>query len=75
MTHHLWGPPPDTTEVYLSARFEDDWLRRYFADVRQVGELNHPLSVGTFHHAPIFLCRKPYQPLSLVWSDFKRFHH
>jgi 4-amino-4-deoxy-L-arabinose transferase-like glycosyltransferase len=75
MTHHLWGPPPDTTEVYIVARFKEEWLRRYFGDVRQAGELHHPLAVGDYHHAPVYVCRQPYQPLSQVWTDFKRFHH
>jgi 4-amino-4-deoxy-L-arabinose transferase-like glycosyltransferase len=75
MTHYLWGPPPDTTEVFLTARFEEEWLRRYFGDVRQVGELHHPLAVGDYHHTPVYVCRQPYAPLSQVWTDFKRFHH
>ena len=75
MTHYLWGPPPDKTEVYLTARFEEDLLRRYFREVRLAGELHHPLAVGDYHHAPVYICRQPYQPLSLVWADFKRIHH
>ena len=75
MTHYFWGPPPDTTEVYLVAGFDEDRLRRLFADVRQAGELHHPLAANKYHHCPVYVCREPRQPLSRVWSDFKRFYH
>jgi hypothetical protein len=75
MTHYFWGPPPDTTEVYLVSMFDEDRLRRYFADVRQAGELHHPLAADVYRHRPVYICRQPYQPLSEVWCDFKRFHH
>lgn len=75
LTHYFWGPPPDTTEVYLVSLFDEDQLRRYFADVRQAGELHHPLAADLYRHRPVYVCREPRQPLSRVWSDFKRFHH
>jgi 4-amino-4-deoxy-L-arabinose transferase-like glycosyltransferase len=75
MTHYLWGPPPDEAKVYIASRFKEEWLRRYFGEVQQAGELHHPLAVGDYHHSPVYICRQPFQPLSLVWTDFKRFHH
>lgn len=75
LTHYFWGPPPDTTEVYLVSLFDEDRLRHYFADVRQAGELHHPLAADLYRHRPVYVCREPRQPLSRVWSDFKRFHH
>lgn len=75
LTHYFWGPPPDATEVYIVSLFDEDLLRRFFADVRQAGELHHPLAADIYHHRPVYVCREPRQPLSRVWSDFKRFHH
>jgi len=75
MTHYFWGPPPDTTEVYIVSLFDEDRLRRYFGSVQRAGEIHHPLAAGVYRHRPVYVCRQPHQPLSRVWSDFKRFHH
>ncbi len=40
-----------------------------------VGVVLTPLRRDLYRHRPVQVCRKPRQPLSRVWSDFKRFHH
>lgn len=33
------------------------------------------LAADLYRHRPVYVCRDPRQPLSRVWSEFKRFHY
>lgn len=73
-TYYLWGSGDPDATTYVAVGFPYDRLARYFDEVIQVGKITNRAGVPNEEAGrPIFICRRPKQPLRDVWPEFKRY--
>ncbi|MCA9672603.1 MAG: glycosyltransferase family 39 protein [Myxococcales bacterium] len=78
MTYWLWGlsdvaPARRSGEVVIAYGMPRRALLAYFGDVRERGRIRHALAME--RDVPIFVCRKPRQPLRVMWPRLRRYYH
>ncbi len=73
-SYHAWGPPPDSTTTVIALGFSEEYLRHFFAEVEVVATTTNPYGAENEEYgATVWLCRRPFEPLSRDWAD--RYHY
>ncbi len=67
--YYLWGPRRYSGEVVLSIGYPSDVLKSVFEQVEAAGTVAMPDGIPL----PIFVCRKPKEPLQTAWPKFRIF--
>jgi 4-amino-4-deoxy-L-arabinose transferase-like glycosyltransferase len=67
----LWGPESYSGEKLLVLTADGDLLRRWFARVEPVEEVDCAYCMPFLGRASVYLCRKPRRPLRELWPEMK----
>jgi len=65
----IWGPRGYSGEVVLAVGFSEEFLRKYFEDVRFVTYAEQEYAYRT----NVYLCRNPRIPFDVLWQRIKNF--
>jgi hypothetical protein len=69
----LWGPPPDTVTTLVVVGFRERTLARYFDQVVPAGMHRCTRCTPWRDEMPIWIVRRPRQPLAALWSEVRNF--
>jgi hypothetical protein len=69
----LWGPNGFTGEVLIALTQSRERLEARFEDVQQVGTIECQHCMPYQNHRPVFVCRRPKQPIAEIWPQVKHF--
>jgi hypothetical protein len=72
-SYWFWGPGGFTGEVVIALTPSRERLEARFEDVQQVGTIECEHCMPYQNHRPLFVCRRPKQPLSAIWPQAKHF--
>jgi hypothetical protein len=71
--YYLWGPHGYSGEIMIVISGDSvESLHKYYSNVKIVGEMNHPYSMG-FEHRHIFLVRGRKQNFTNLWPELKHY--
>jgi hypothetical protein len=73
-SYFYWGPGnPDATSV-IFVGYPEDYLKRYFSEVTVKEVFTNKYGINNEEQGIlIILCRRPNQPISEMWTEFKHF--
>jgi len=66
-----WGPRGYTGECVIIFGERSAEFSKLFGDVQRVATITNPHAMVVEQNVPVFLCRKPSAPLSVLWPNFK----
>ncbi len=66
---HNWGPGERSGDVVIVIGDDAEDLGRLFDEVTLAARSRNPLGVDEEQDVPIFVCRKPKQPLRVFWQS------
>jgi hypothetical protein len=69
----LWGPGDATGEVLVAIAESDDELREWYADVRQVADVDCSYCLPDVARLRVYVCRQPRRPIADWWPEVKRY--
>ena len=69
----LWGPGAATGDVFIALTQSRQRLEARWEDVRQVGTIECQHCMPYENRRPVFVCRRPRQPLAIIWPQVKHF--
>jgi hypothetical protein len=75
MTYFLWGVPPGKGEVVIAYGLPRERVESVYADVREVGVVDHPLAMPSERNLVVYVARSPRVPLGEAWPRFQRYQH
>ncbi|MGA8221849.1 MAG: glycosyltransferase family 39 protein [Candidatus Acidiferrales bacterium] len=69
--YFLWGPRGYSGEcvILFGERAEEN--KKFFGDVTRVAMISNPLGMPSEQSVPVYICRKPVAPLSVLWPRFR----
>lgn len=72
--YYTWGPGDPEATTYIATGYSYTQLSLYFNEVVQSGKVaNRAGAPNEEAGRAVFICRRPKQPLSAVWSQFRRY--
>ncbi len=71
--YYLWGPREYTGDVVISIGMPRQELQSLFEDVQQVAIITDPYAGPDENNLPVYLCRRPREPLSRAWPKLKSY--
>lgn len=73
--YYLWGPRGFSGEVCVVVGFNEEFLRRKFKFVQQVGKITNDHGIlNSEYGKPLFICRNSYRPFAETWHEFRRYN-
>lgn len=66
-----WGPRQYTGDCVIIFGERSREFIKLFGDVEQVATISNPHAMEVEQNVPVFVCRKPIVPLSVLWPHFK----
>ncbi|MDD9944605.1 MAG: glycosyltransferase family 39 protein [Myxococcales bacterium] len=72
-TYHLWGPPAETTEVFVLVGGTRAGIDRLFEQVEHVATSVCDGCTGWRQAVPIRIARRPRRPVADMWPDLRHF--
>ena len=66
-----WGPRQYSGECVILFGENSEEHKNYFSDVQQAATVSTPLAMPSEQNLPIYVCRKPKEPLAELWPFFK----
>jgi 4-amino-4-deoxy-L-arabinose transferase-like glycosyltransferase len=72
-SYYLWGPGDASGEVVIAFGVPLETLLAIFDRVDQAATITHPYAPDFENDLPVYVCRKPRQPLKQIWPRLKRF--
>ena len=69
--YFLWGPRGATGAVVIVIGEDREDVEKSFESIEESGEFGHPLAMP-YESGPIFVCRRPKAPLSVLWPNVKK---
>jgi hypothetical protein len=70
-SYFYWGPRRYSGGCVILFGERATEYKNYFADVQQVATITSPHAMAVEQNLPVYLCRKPRAPLSVLWPHFK----
>jgi len=70
-SYFYWGPRGYSGGCVILFGERANEYENLFSDVRQVATITDPHAMGVEQNVPVYLCRKPTAPLSILWPHFK----
>jgi 4-amino-4-deoxy-L-arabinose transferase-like glycosyltransferase len=72
LTYYYWAPVHMAPSTVIVVGYPKDYLATLFGDVRQVGTITNSYNLRNEEFGkPIWLCRRPVEPLDQVWPSLK----
>ena len=73
-SYYYWGPVNPEASTVIFVGYPDDYLNRYFSDVKVMGTITNRYEIDNEEQGQLItLCRKPIKPLSELWEEFKHY--
>jgi hypothetical protein len=70
-SYFYWGPRDYTGECVIIFGERADQFQTYFADSRFVTTITNPYAAVAERNVHVYICRKPLEPLAVMWPKFK----
>jgi hypothetical protein len=70
-SYFYWGPRGYSGGCVILFGERATEYKNYFGDVQQVATITSPHAMAGEQNLPVYLCRKPRAPLSVLWPRFK----
>jgi hypothetical protein len=67
--YYLWGPPPDSTRVFVIVGGRADDVRSWFERVVLSGESRCDVCYAQRRRVPIWIAHNPTRPLAELWRS------
>jgi len=72
-SYYLWGPRENSGDVVITLGIDEEVLHSLFGEVQQVAAINTVHAMPAETNLPVYVCRKPRQPLSQAWPRLKSY--
>ncbi len=69
--YFLWGPRDYSGECVILFGERAEEYKNYFGQAERVATISDPHAMPSEQNVPVYLCRKPQAPLSVLWPRFK----
>lgn len=69
--YFLWGPRDYTGEVVILFGEHSEEIKTLFGQVEQAATISNPQAAAAERYLPVYVCRRPAAPLSVLWPRFK----
>jgi len=70
-SYFYWGPRDYTGECVIVFGERADEFKTYFAESHFVTTITNPYSAVAERDVHVYICRKPLEPLAVLWPKFK----
>jgi hypothetical protein len=70
-SYYYWGPRGYSGACVIIFGEQSDEFIKLFGDVQLAATADNPHAMPNEQHIPIYICRKPIAPLSVLWPRFK----
>ncbi len=70
-SYYRWGPGDKPGEVTITIGVPLDMLKQHFGRIRRQAVFKHPYAISYENELPIYLCRRPIQPMQDLWPLWK----
>jgi hypothetical protein len=70
-SYYYWGPRSYTGECAIVFGERADEFATFFADSKFVGTITNPYAASAERNVHVYICRKPLEPLAIMWPKFK----
>ena len=70
-SYYYWGPRSYSGACVIVFGERSDEFIQLFRDVQLAATADNPHAMPNEQHIPIYICRKPIAPLSVLWPRFK----
>lgn len=71
-SYHAWGPPPESTQVFVLVGIREEQARELFDDVRVERSRLCELCVGDRREPAILVARRPRASVAATWKRARR---
>lgn len=69
--YFLWGPRNYSGECVILFGERAELYKNFFGEAERVATISDPLAMPSEQNVPVYLCRKPQAPLSVLWPRFR----
>lgn len=69
--YYLWGPRGYTGECVVLFGERSEEFKTFFGEVRLAAVITSPHAMPMEQSVPVYICRRPVAPLSVLWPRFK----
>jgi hypothetical protein len=70
-SYYYWGPRDYTGECVIVFGERADEFKTYFAESQYVTTITNPYAAIAERDVHVYICRKPLEPLAVLWPKFK----
>ncbi len=70
-SYYDWGPRNYSGGCVILFGEQSGEFKNYFEDVQQADTIRNPLAMTVEQSLPVYVCRKPREPLAALWPRFK----
>ena len=70
-SYYYWGPRGYSGACVIIFGERSDEFIKLFGDVQLAATADNPHAMPNEQHIPVYICRKPVAPLSVLWPHFK----
>ena len=70
-SYFYWGPRGYSGACMIIFGERSNEFITYFGDVQRAATIVSPLAMPNEREVPVYVCRKPREPLSVLWPRFK----
>ena len=70
-SYYDWGPRGYSGACVIVFGERAAEFTAYFGNVQRAATITNPYAMAVEQNVPVFICREPRAPLSLLWSHFK----
>ncbi|MGA8366784.1 MAG: glycosyltransferase family 39 protein, partial [Candidatus Acidiferrales bacterium] len=70
-SYYDWGPRGYSGACVIIFGERAAEFTAYFGNVQRAATITNPYAMAIEQNVPVFICREPRAPLSLLWPDFK----
>lgn len=73
-SYYFWGPGPQAAEVFIVVGYRQEFLERFFAEIKLAGTITNDVALPNMeYNRPFFVCRGMRVPMADVWPQLKHF--
>jgi hypothetical protein len=69
--YYFWGPRGYSGECVILFGERAEVYKNFFGESERVATISNPLAMPSEQDVPVYLCRKPQAPLSVLWPRFR----
>jgi MFS family permease len=72
-TYHLWGPPPESAQVYIGVAVNRSDYEQRFQSVREAAVFTCEMGSSSLRQVSIYVMRTPKGSVTKAWPDFRNY--